>query len=389
MAALPRILTVDPTGAVARIVRAALHLIDRPVIQVDVPGGTEALEEVFRAEFRLVISTLSIGDSMKGFELAIRVKQAQPDTGMLLLADVNDPEDLDQETREASPFVYLRRPIDPHRFLRVLLAALDNKDVLTAAYATSAPPREGLPAHLGAIPTLDVNAAQSMVDTLLTDVGAMAIVVANRAGEVLLERGAVGYLDREQLTSILLPTIHSIMDISTLVGGRPSALQAFDGDTYDIYVLSVGYHHFMCLIFDGQIGGRQLGAVNRYGRRAAEDLIALIGASALQIERIAQPDIPTALDIATEPEETIEPAAVRAEEWGVETPPPPEPEPLKLEPIENLDINIFDQQELDTLDESLADDLFNPERLAEIANETRRDRGPLSYDEARELGIIP
>ena len=38
---------------------------------------------------------------------------------------------------------------------------------------------------------------------------------------------------------------------------------------------------------------------------------------------------------------------------------------------------------------SLADDLFDPDKLAEIANETRRERGPLSYDEARELGIIP
>lgn len=387
MAPLPRILTVDPTGAVARVVRAALHLIDRPVVQVDVPGGAEALEEVYRGEFRLVVSTLNIGESMKGFELAIRVKQAQPDTGMVLLADVHDPEELDQETRDASPFVYLRRPIDPHRFLRVLLAALDNKDVLAAAYTSSPTNHESAAVHAGNIPTLDIHAAQSIVDAVLTDVGAMAIVVANRAGEVLLERGAVGYVDREQLTSVLLPTIHSVMEISPLVGGRTSALQVFDGDTYDIYVLSVGYHHFMCLIFDGQIGGRQLGAVNRYGRRASEDLIALIGATALQIDRSAQPElaVPT---IAEPEEETIEPAAVRAEEWGAE-PELPEPEPLKLDPIENLDLNLFDQKQLAKLDVSLADDLFNPETLAEIANETRRDRGPLSYDEARELGIIP
>src|SRR5690606_28277530 len=137
MAPLPRILTVDPTGAVARIVRAALHLIDRPVIQVDVPDGAEALEEVYRGEFRLGVSTLDIGDSMKGFELAIRVKQAQPDTGMILLADVKDPEELDQDPRDASPFVYLRRPIDPHHFLRVLLAALENRDMLAAAYAAT------------------------------------------------------------------------------------------------------------------------------------------------------------------------------------------------------------------------------------------------------------
>ena len=89
-----------------------------------------------------------------------------------------------------------------------------------------------------------------------------------------------------------------------------------------------------------------------------------------------------------EKEEVIEPVAVRSEEWGEETK-PTEPEPLKLEPIENLDMNIFDQKKLDNVDASAADDLFDPDKLAEIANETRRDRGPLSYDEARELGIIP
>jgi DNA-binding NarL/FixJ family response regulator len=385
MASLPRILTVDPTGAVPRIVRAALNLIDRPVIQVDVPTGPEALEEVLRGEFRLVVSTLDVGDNMKGFELALRVKQAQPDTGMMLLADVSDPEDLDDETREASPFVYLRRPVDPHRFIRILMAALDGQDLLKAVYAVPSS-REAVTFDLGTIPTLDVKASQRIIDTLLTDVGAMAIVVANRGGEVLLERGAVGYIDREQLTGALLPTVNTTIEMSHLVGGRASALQIFEGENYIIYVLSVGYHHFVCLVFDGQIGGRQLGAVNRYGRRAAEDLIAIIGPNALMVERRVQPEMP--VSAAAEKEEVIEPVAVRAEEWGEETK-PPEPEPLKLEPIENLDLNIFDQKKLETLDASAADDLFDPDKLAEIANETRRDRGPLSYDEARELGIIP
>jgi hypothetical protein len=188
------------------------------------------------------------------------------------------------------------------------------------------------------------------------------------------------------LTGVLLPTVNTTIEMSHLVGGRASALQIFEGESYIIYVLSVGYHHFVCLVFDGQVGGRQLGAVNRYGRRAAEDLIAIIGANALRIERPAKIEAPAS--VVEEVEEVIEPAAVRAEEWGEETK-PPEPEPLKLDPIENLDVNLFDEKQLGTLDASAADDLFDPDKLAEIANETRRDRGPLSYDEARELGIIP
>ena len=67
----------------------------------------------------------------------------------------------------------------------------------------------------------------------------------------------------------------------------------------------------------------------------------------------------------------------------------PEPEPLRLSPVENLDMSLFDDKLLGELDAAAADDLFDPDKLAQIASETRRERGPLSYDEARELGIIP
>ena len=62
---------------------------------------------------------------------------------------------------------------------------------------------------------------------------------------------------------------------------------------------------------------------------------------------------------------------------------------MRLEPIADLDVGLFEKDLLENLDENLADDLFDPDKLAEIANETRRDRGPLSYEEARQLGIIP
>lgn len=387
MVALPRIITVDPTGSLAHIIRAVSDLLDRSITLIDISSGPDALAEVRRGDCAVLVTTVELEDKIRGYQLAIEVSQISPDTRVIVLAESTDPE-LDVKELADSPYIYLHRPVDLNQFARVIVAALDGGDIFEAAQepiqAAASP--NGV-VHLGQMPFLDAEAARPIIDTLLTDVGAMAIVFANRAGEVLLERGAVGYVDREQLTNVLLPTIHSVMDISTLVGGRTSALQVFDGDTYDIYVLSVGYHHFMCLIFDGQAGGRQLGAVNRYGRRAAEDMIALIGATALQIDRPSKSEIP--VPVVTEPEEeTIEPAAVRAEEWGTE-PELPEPEPLKLDPIENLDLDLFDHKQLAKLDVNLAEDLFNPDTLAEIANETRRDRGPLSYDEARELGIIP
>jgi DNA-binding NarL/FixJ family response regulator len=391
MAPLPRVVTVDPTGILGRIVRAALDLTDHSVIQIDVRGGAEALDEINRTGCQLLVTTFQLHDDGNGVDLALYVKENTPQTAVIVLSDADDPEQLDENVRTQASFVYLHRPVDPAQFMRVLATGLNGGDI----FAANAPPVRTieLDTDLGPIPPLDLRAAQHVIDSLLTDVGAMAIVLANRAGEIMLERGAVGYLDRERLTGALLPTMRTTVEMGSLVGGQTAALQFYDGDTYDVFVLSVGFHHFMCLVYDGQIGSRQFGAVNRFGRRAAEDLITLLGMSAFAItEPAASSRRAKAQTQEVLIEEPIEPLIERAEEWaGVadEPTPMPEPEPVRLDPIEDLDLSLFDKKALEKIDISEADDLFDPDKLAEIASETRRERGPLSYDEARELGIIP
>jgi hypothetical protein len=65
---------------------------------------------------------------------------------------------------------------------------------------------------------------------------------------------------------------------------------------------------------------------------------------------------------------------------------PEEPKPLQLDPIEELDLSIFDN--LDDLDLSNADDLFDPDKLADLANQTNTKSGTTDLDQAIELGIL-
>lgn len=387
MAFLPRVLTVDSTGMIARSVRAAIDLSGRAVIQTDVPSAAEALDEAARGSYQVVVAAGQLDDGLSGVELAAQLHHLQPGLAVLILGDEDERAAHSAHAVQAPPgagFVYLRRPLDAQHFTRALLAGLDGASMTPAvsAYAPAELERE-----IGPVPPIDIKVALRIVDSLLTDVGAMAVILASRTGQVLIERGAVGYLDREQLTGVLLPMVMTTIEMGKLVGGHASALQFYDGETYDIFVLSVGLHHFMCLVFDGQVGVRQFGAVNRFGRRAAEDLIALLGANAFIIEYITPPAPRDGEAGVIADDEPLEPTAVRAEEW--EQTEMPEPEPVRLEPIEALDLSLFDPNQLASLDENEAEALFDPDTLAQIANETRRDRGPLSYEEARQLGIVP
>jgi hypothetical protein len=240
-----------------------------------------------------------------------------------------------------------------------------------------------VPLDLGQLPPVNAEAARPIVDALLTDVGAMAIVFAARTGEVLLERGAVGYLDREKLTDALQPMFGTTIDMGELVGGQTRTLHFYDGDEYDVFVVSVGLHHFLCMVFNGEAGNRAFGSVNRFGRRAAEDLVALMGTSAFMVERPpAEEDKPRRRrrpQPEEEPEEFFQPLE-RTEATYVE------PEPLQLAPIEELDLSIFD--DLENMDLGDADDLFDPEKLADLAKEDSRIGGPIGIDEAEGLGIL-
>src|SRR3712207_5813350 len=116
MASYHRIMTVDPLWTVSRLVRSAMDLMDRPVVQVDVTGGHQALDELARGGKGVLVTALHMTRQRSGFELALPARQVWPEAAVIILADENDPEDLDEETRAESPFAYLRRPVDPHQF---------------------------------------------------------------------------------------------------------------------------------------------------------------------------------------------------------------------------------------------------------------------------------
>jgi hypothetical protein len=162
-------------------------------------------------------------------------------------------------------------------------------------------------------------------------------------------------------------------------------------------VLTVGLHHFMCAIFDGQQGSRQFGAVNRFGRRAVEDLIALIGANAFFIQRVAPTPVEdtrvtTRKKIAkTRETEEVELVEIARADFGKVEAPAPVAEPeLKLDAIPDSEFNLDDLFGGDLAGSGDGDDLFNLDDLGEIANQNMQStKGKLDWDTAKTIGLIP
>lgn len=385
MVTTPRIITVDPTGAISRIVRSAMDLLDLSVIQIDVPSGSAALDEIRNAS--LVVSALTLDGNMKGFEFALRVKQMSPNTAVIILGDVNDPSALDEETASESPFVYMSRPVDIQQFLRVLLAGMESHEAMMEAIhtPTTGDIMSSSSNDMGPVPSLDVDAAKRVLDGLQADLGAIAIIMADRTGQTLIETGTTGYIDREELSHAMMPVMMTSIGVKDLVGGQISTVQLYDGENYDVFVLSIGLHHFMCVLFDGNQGARQFGLVNRFGRRAVEDLIGVIGAEAFFI-------LPPQPKEEKFKKRQHAPATLEKEEEPVELARAEisfnEPEPV-IEQLEAIDDDEFDVDALFSDEINLGEDLFDLDKVEELTKEADSKRkGKLDWDDAVGLGVL-
>lgn len=395
---LPRIITVDPTGSIPQQVRGAVDLMDRLIVQIDVPGAEEALNEVARGDCTAIISAWDPGDNMPGWELAAKIKKASPDTAIIILADYDDIS-LDEEMQNDSPFVYMQRPLNVPRFLRVLRAALDREDIFEAATAPVASGGgESSGPTFSPVPDLNVDKATTIVHQLMLDLNAMAILLVDREGEVLVEQGTIGYIDRDELAESMVPGMISNLDLREIVGGNCSALQFYDGSEADVYMITAGFHHFMAIIFDGKNGSRHLGAVSRYGRQAAEDIIGILGANAWFIQRIEDQKEDDQKEVVRKSQ--IREAAARkkpaAEEQPVELAPAeihvdePEPETV-IEKMDAIDDSAFDPDAIFDMDmdESSSDDMFSLENMEELASDADSPaRGAIDWEQAQQLGLL-
>jgi CheY-like chemotaxis protein len=395
MPSLPRLITVDPQSTVAEQVRGALLLLDRLAIQVDVPSANDALEELKFGKFNAILAAWEPGDGMKGWELAARIRKMNVEAPILIIADYEDSEP-DQETLAQSPFSYLKRPFDVPQFLRVISAILDSKSIDEAMLTPKGEQMGGILPEFGGVPLMDADKAKPILYRLATDSGAMGALLIARDGTVLCEHGSLGYLKRDELARAIVPATHSHLNLREYVTGNATHFQLFDGETYDLYALSVGFHHVVVLIFDGQAGAKAIGAVRSSGRRATEDLVGVLGANAwlmhapVMVVREVEEEVEvrhrrTRLATPTE-EKPVElaKATLMVEETTKDA--TQEANIIQMEPIKDLDFDtLFGGSDLSDADSLFSLDALEQE-LAKI--EDRSSGGKLDWDKAKELGLL-
>lgn len=383
MPLVPRIVIVDAAGEVARIVRGALALLNRQSILIEVPTSGDALEEIANSSVDLVVTAYQLPGEQNGIELAHHINHETLHTPVIVLARESDPQP-DGASVENAPFQYFVRPT-AEPFLRGMRVALDGESVVQVEMqpVTTA-------IDLGPIPLVDLAPIRDVIIGLIRDVGAMGIILSDRNGRVLIDEGATGYIDRETMAAVMGPMFARVSNISPLVGGDAWAMHYYNGERLDVYGLSLGVHYVLGLVFEGA-NRRAMAAVMLYGRQAAHQIIDMIGDGAYQTGPVT-----AAASAPEKPEPVVEKKAPEPVKAEIRKTPAAKPLPKfeEEDAMPELDFDALPDLDVDALfgqgiDESMADMLFDPDELSDLAASIDADdESRVGYDEAIDMGIL-
>jgi CheY-like chemotaxis protein len=335
----PRILLVDDQRQVSRVLRASLELSGREYMVSEVASAEEALAEMDRAPIDLLVTDLRL-PAMSGLQLVEQAKGVNPHLHTILISG-NATEDVRRQAEALGVVAFLPKPVGTNHFLEIVEAALEVAEEQVA---------EGRQAEL--------NLLRSQLDDLRREVGAEATYLVDERGEVVVKSGEVSSPAIEQGLVPLMAALRASQSVSAMLGTQsPASFHHVDGETHDIYVVSVGHEYGLVLVHRGQQEAGQLGSVMHYGRRASEVLSVLLKDQ-------------TPVDGAGMAGETdtVEWEEVVAEEEKVEI----KPDQL--------------QAAAGSVDAGGADDFW--EKASEESMKPEGDQDSLTYEEAQEMGLL-
>ncbi|NDJ86843.1 MAG: response regulator transcription factor [Chloroflexi bacterium] len=379
MASIPRIMVVDTANQLGGIVRSALALLDRRHVLVEIPNAQDALDEVFRTEIDLAVTAYKL-DTMNGIDWAERAIREQAGAPIIVAASNDDPGP-DPARLKDKPFQYLPYT-SGERFLRAVRIGLDGEAVVAAEEGA-----QQAALDLGPVPPLDVDAARAILNDTSRELRAVGALISDRAGRIVVDQGATGYIDKAQISALLGPTFAHAVKVAQQIGGNGWSLKYYEGERYNLFGLAIGYHYFMMFIVDAS-DKLAFGAVTRYGRQGANKITELLADGAWIKSQapsaVGAAQTESAVDTGTATPAEIEQVEAEKRKRSTEEMTAALAAPT-LEPIDNLDLDLLFSQ---GASENGLDDLFEDGGELDLGGDLLESDDSVSYEEAQNMGLL-
>lgn len=415
MAANPRILLVDDQRDVTRMLRSALETISPSFDIVEAASGEDAESEIRRSRsvFDMLVTDLRL-TGMNGMELIRRARIFNPHVYIVVVSAYSDQR-TQSEVQKAGGVLF-PKPLKVENFQAHIrqtfkLAAAPPPPPPPSTPARATPPsasRSATPARAPAPPPppppVEVDKPMSMADRLSTlrrDVAATAVFLVDSDGKIAVRAGDVMKMKIETALAPMMEVYSASLRVCQILDIYvPFTTNSFEGEDVNVYCINVGVYFALVIIFDVKRAGIQ-GAVMRYGRQCADDLLHMMEEMGV-MQQEAEPAPVEALLPATLPPARPSPASASAPAAAPAAPRPktsplvmPKTAPLVMRPPEppKEPPKPLTPEELKALDEALKKPAANADSFwdtviegSDVGN-IRSDA--LSWEQAEKLGLLP
>ena len=405
MAEPKQILVIDDHFEMLEFLRSMLELSNQNYRVLGVPSAEEGLFELRRTSFDLVISDVRLS-GMSGFDLVRQVQKLGRDLPVIIITAYATAQGR-QEAEALGVVRYFEKPLDTDALLATIHATLYGAEGRPPAVDEALADTAVTAGDSGQ--QADRRPVRKRLQTLLTDTGAVQVLVADREGAIVAQVGEQRGLDLEQLARLVAKNLdNSFLLGEQLQSREPFAIQYQTGESVDLYFANIERDHFIMLLFDVQERRGRIGTVWIFTQRAIKDLKSLLPVDAgdgAPDELPAQgsetkPDAEATAVIDDTPEAEPVAPAVTGEAPAAESPPEapeqtatPERQPTETDE-EDEGVEVAPPADDPALETAL-DDVPSQEELdldafwEEAASDAKQGAEGLSFEEAMRRGLLP
>lgn len=255
------VLIVDDEKRVAFFLEESLKALGKGLAVVSVGSAEEALEQLARRPFDLVVTDLRM-PGMDGLELMQQVKETHPHTRTILITAYGS-EEVEAEARRLESASYLTKPFPVTAFTQAVEQALQLEQTGEA------------------YPLLRPGWAETVrraLATLRRGTGARCALLADGKGRVIAQVGTAADLPLEEILSALAEGAAITTRLEHhLKGGADLSLHHYEGEQYQVYVAIAANVPLMLVLLNQQPLPRRSGIVWLFLRRTFQELRESLG----------------------------------------------------------------------------------------------------------------
>jgi DNA-binding response OmpR family regulator len=248
-----RVLVVDDSMELGRMVQAALATLALPVQVTLVPSAEEAQLEFSRHSFDLLITDVRL-PGISGLELTRRLRTRHKAVRIIQISGLTDTT-LRQQSLEAGADVFFTKPLDMPVFLETaekLLASRKTGPLASqAGAAQAATAADRVSATAGSRASSQADRLAEFLSVLRQSLGAQGVALLDDHGHPLFHDGEIP--DRELDAGIwgsLMSTLTAGERVALYLGNRvPESVYIFRGQVFNFVVSPLGGAFVVLLVF--------------------------------------------------------------------------------------------------------------------------------------------